>query len=85
MKERLAEWLALRDRCTDVRLTAEGAVLTLAPDESMDAAVRLMALESQCCGFYRFTLRVSGGTRYLEIDAGPKGRPAVEALLSINP
>jgi len=85
MKERLAEWLALRDRCTDVRLTPEGAVLTLAPDEPMDAVARLMALESECCGFYRFSLRVAGETRELEIGAGPNGRPAVEALLSVSP
>jgi hypothetical protein len=83
MRARLAERVALRDRCADVRLTLEGAALTLAPDESLETVARLMALESECCGFYRFSLRVSGETHELEIDAGPNGRPAVEALLSI--
>ena len=85
MKERLAEWFALRDRCTSLRLTRDSAVLALAPDEPVDAVVRLMALESECCGFYRFSLRVTGASRELEIDAGPGGRPAVEALLSVEP
>ena len=85
MKERLAEWVALRNRSTDVHLTPEGAALTLAPDESIENVARLVALESECCGFYRFSLRVTGDTRELEIDAGPNGRPAVEALLSIGP
>lgn len=85
MKARLADWIALRDRCTNVRHTPAGAVLTLAPDESVGGVARLMALESECCGFYRFSLRVTGATRELEIDAGQNGRPAVEALLSIGP
>jgi len=85
MKDRLAEWIALRDRCIEIRLTPGGAALTLASDEPIESVARLMALESECCGFYRFSLRVSGETRELEIDAGPNGRPAVEALLSIEP
>ena len=82
MRDRLADWAALRDRAVGVRPTQEGAILTLEPDEALDAVAQLVALESQCCGFYRFDLRVSGATRELEIRAGPSGRPAVEALLS---
>ena len=44
----------------------------------------LMALESECCSFYRFSLAVSGPVRELEIDAGPSGHLAVEALLSME-
>jgi hypothetical protein len=59
-------------------------VLTLAPDKPVDAVAGLMALESDCCAFYRFSLRVSGSARELEIDAGPNGHLAVEALLSME-
>jgi hypothetical protein len=84
MKERLGEWLALRNRSTNVRRTPEGAVLTLAADEPLDALTELMAVESECCSFYRFSLAVSGPVRELEIDAGPSGHLAVEALLSLE-
>jgi hypothetical protein len=85
MKERLAEWRALSDRCPEVRRTPTGAVLVLAADESLDRVVNLADVESQCCGFYHFALRINGASRELEIDAGSGGRPAVEALLSIDP
>ena len=84
MKERLGEWLALKKRSTNVRRTSEGAVLTLASDEPLDSVTELMALESECCSFYRFSLAVSGTVRELEIDAGPNGHLAVEALLSME-
>jgi len=84
MKERLGAWLALITRSTDVRRTPEGAVLSLATDEPLDAVTELMALESECCAFYRFSLAVSGPARELEIDAGPNGHLAVEALLSME-
>ena len=85
MKQRLAEWLTLKERCTQVRLTPTGAVLELSDDEALDAVARLVGLESECCGFYRFSLRVSGASRELEIDAGPNGQLAVAALLSLDP
>ena len=82
MKERIAEWVALRDRCSEIRQTPDGTALTLSADEPLDAVASLVARESECCGFYRFSLHVAGGTRELEIDAGPGGHPAVAALLS---
>ena len=84
MKERLGEWLALRKRSTNLRRTPEGAVLTLASDEHLDAVYELMAREAECCSFYHFSLAVSGPVRELEIDAGPNGHLAVEALLSME-
>jgi hypothetical protein len=84
MRQRLEEWLALTQRSTAVRPTSTGAVLQLAADEPLDRLARLVELESQCCGFYRFSLRVSGGSRELEIDAGPNGNLAVTALLSLD-
>ena len=83
MKERIGEWVALRNRCIDVRRTPDGAVLILSVDEPLDAVAGLVARESECCGFYRFSLRV-GGTRELKIEAGPGGAEAVKALLSID-
>ena len=84
MKARLADWAELRDRCSEVRQDDARAVLVLAPDEPLDAVARLVAHESECCAFYRFSLRVAGGMRELEIDAGPTGAEAVAALLSIG-
>jgi len=83
MYARIAEWLALRDRCGEVRPTPTGAVLVLAVDESLDGVANLVDRESQCCGFYQFAIRIGGASRELEIDAGPDGRPAIDALLSI--
>ena len=85
MKERITEWRALRDRCADVRTTPTGAMLVLAADEPLDHVANLVDRESDCCGFYRFAIRAGSTGRELEIDAGPSGRPAVEALLSIGP
>ena len=59
-------------------------MLVLSADEPLEAVAGLVARESECCGFYRFSLHVAGGTRELEIDAGPGGTEAVEALLSIE-
>ena len=84
MKQRLADWLVLKERCRRVRPTPTGAVMELADDEPLDAVARLVGLESECCGFYRFSLRVSGAARELEIDAGPNGHLAVSALLSLD-
>jgi hypothetical protein len=82
MRQRLGEWLALKERCAQVRTTPTGAVLELAADEPLDRLAGLVEAESDCCGFYRFSLRVSGSARELEIDAGPNGHLAVAALLS---
>ena len=84
VRERLADWIGLRHRSVQVRVTAQGAQLQLAADEPLDGVARLVELESACCGFYRFTLLVGDGTRELEIDAGPGGAEAVKALLSIE-
>ena len=50
----------------------------------MDAIARLVALESECCAFYRFTIGIEGRDRELIIDAGPGRAVAVEGLLSIE-
>jgi hypothetical protein len=84
MRQRLSEWLALTERCAQVRPTPTGAVLELVDDEPLDRLVKLVEAESECCGFYRFSLRVSGSARELEIDAGPNGHLAVAALLSLD-
>ena len=84
MKSRLAEWTALRDRCSEVSRDGSRTVLVLAANEPLDELARLIDLESECCGFYHFSLRVAGGRRELEIDAGPTGGPAVAALLSLG-
>ena len=84
MRLRLAEWRALRERCAWIRRTDDGAVLSLAATEPLPAVLDLMDRESECCGFYRFTVRVTGDARELEVDAGPGGFPAVAALLSLD-
>jgi hypothetical protein len=81
---RLAEWRALRERASDVRHSDGAAIITLAADEPLPALAELINRESACCGFYRFTVRVAGDSRELEIDAGPDGRVAVAALLSLD-
>jgi MerR family transcriptional regulator, copper efflux regulator len=84
MKERLASWRALRDRATDVQPITGGVRLGLAPDEGLDEVARLVALESACCAFYDFALRVGGTSRELKISAGPDGTAAVHALLGLE-
>jgi hypothetical protein len=81
IRERLAEWGALRARARSVERIPGGARLTFAPDEPMAPVADLVARESECCPFYRFDLHVIGPVRFLEIDAGPGGDAAVEALL----
>lgn len=84
LKQRLADWRALRDR-GEVKPIPGGARLTFGPDEDVEPIARLAALESECCAFYAFTLRVDGPARQLEISAGVGGEPAVQALLGLNP
>lgn len=84
LKQRLADWRALRDRAA-VKPIPGGARLTFGADEPVEPIARLAALESECCAFYTFTLRVDGPARQLEISAGAGGEPAVQALLGLNP
>jgi hypothetical protein len=80
---RVAEWRSLRDRAIAVEAIEGGARLRFAPEEPIDAIARLVALESECCAFYRFTIQVGGSHRELTVDAGPGGAPAVHALLGL--
>jgi hypothetical protein len=52
-------------------------------DHPLAEVTRLVGLESECCPFYRFTIRVDGARRALEVDAGPGRLPAVRALLGL--
>lgn len=84
LRERLREWRALRDRATVVEPIPGGARLAFSADEPIGAVADLVALESECCAFYTFTLRIDGPTRQLEISAGSGGEPAVRALLGLD-
>jgi hypothetical protein len=84
LRERVAEWRALRERAGEVERVAGGARLRFAQDEPMDAVARLAALESECCTFYRFTMLVDGPRRELTIEAGPASADAVDALLGLD-
>jgi hypothetical protein len=80
---RIAEWASLRDRATDVRPILGGMALRFAEKEPMHTVADLVARESACCAFYRFTLRVEGEARELEISAGEGREAAVQALLGL--
>ncbi len=84
LEERVAAWRTLRDRAASVESLDNGVRLHLRPDERMDEVARLVALESECCGFYRFTIEVSGRERSVAVDAGPGGGEAVAALLGLG-
>ncbi|MFN2419051.1 MAG: MerR family transcriptional regulator [Candidatus Limnocylindria bacterium] len=84
LKQRLADWRALRDRAMQPEPIPGGIRLTFAQDEPAEPIARLAALESECCAFYTFTLRVDGPRRQLEISAGVGGEPAVQALLGLD-
>ncbi len=84
LKQRLGDWRALRDRATRVERISGGTRLSFAADEPIEPIARLAALESECCAFYTFTLRVDGPARQLEITAGIGGDPAVAVLLGIE-
>lgn len=81
LRTRLADWRALRDRAEGVERLDGGVRLHLRMDEALDWVARLVALEAECCTFYRFSLEVAGPKRQLVIDAGPGGGAAVAALL----
>ncbi|MGH2381974.1 MAG: MerR family transcriptional regulator [Candidatus Limnocylindria bacterium] len=81
LKQRLVDWRALRDRAAHVESIPGGVRMTFAADEPIEPIARLTALESECCAFYTFTLRVDGPARALEISAGTGGEPAVHGLL----
>jgi hypothetical protein len=82
-RARLRDWAALRDRSTGIRPIPGGVAMGLDADEPIDRVADLMALESECCAFYTFTLRLDGQTRELEITAGEGREIAVRTLLGI--
>lgn len=84
LRERLAEWRALRDRSTAIESLPGGARLVLDEAEPVADVADLAARESECCPFYSFTLRVEGPTRHLDISAGSGGEPAVLALIGVE-
>jgi hypothetical protein len=83
LRQRLTDWRGLRERATADPIPG-GVRLMLPPDEPIADVAALVSLESACCAFYRFTLRVEGGERQLEISAGPGAEPAVHALLGMD-
>lgn len=84
LKQRLADWRALRDRAKHTESIAGGTRLTFDANEPLEPIARLAALESECCAFYTFYLRVDGPVRQLDISAGKGGEPAVAGLLGIG-
>lgn len=84
LRERLTAWRNLRDRAEQIEQLENGVRLQLLADEPMDALAHLVALESECCAFYRFTIEIAGTSRVLAVDAGPGGGEAVAALLGIG-
>jgi hypothetical protein len=85
MRVRLAEWRGLRDRAIAIEAISGGARLALDAAEPMAPIADLVARESECCGFYTFTLRIDGPSRHLEVSAGVGGEPAVRALIGLGP
>ena len=84
LQQRLGDWRALRDQAITVQPIPGGARLSFGADQPVEPIVGLAALESECCAFYAFTLRIDGPTRQLEISAGAGGEPAVRALLGLD-
>jgi heme-degrading monooxygenase HmoA len=82
--ERLAAWRAVRTRALSTDELDGGLRLVLAPSEPLEPLATLVAQESECCAFYRFTLRVDGPARVLEIDAGPGNAAAARALVGLD-
>ena len=67
LKQRLADWRSLRDRATKPEPIPGGQRLTFGAEAPIEPIAQLAALESECCAFYTFTLRVDGPARQLEI------------------
>ena len=84
MRERLAEWGALRDRATAIEPLSGGARLAFGATEPVAPIADLVSRESECCSFYTFTLRIDGPTRHLDVTTGAGGEPAVRALLGLE-
>jgi hypothetical protein len=83
MRTRLREWTTLRDRSV-LRQEPDGVVLTLPDNTSIAALADLVERESECCGFYTFTLTIDGPARELRISAGAGREAAVQALLGLT-
>ena len=83
LRERLAAWRGLHDEAVAVEATDDAIRLRFGADQPMTEVGRLVGLEAECCPFYRFTIRVEGANRSLEVDAGPGRLPAVRALLGL--
>ena len=85
MRQRLADWRRLRDRATSITPIPGGARLSFDATEPMAPIAGLASLESECCAFYTFGLRIDGPTRELDISAGTDGEAAVHALIGLEP
>jgi hypothetical protein len=83
LRERLAAWRVLRDDALTIDVAGDAVRISFPVDHPLTEVARLVALESACCPFYRFTIQVSGSNRALEVDAGRSGLPAVRALLGL--
>jgi hypothetical protein len=80
----LGAWRELVNRAQAVESVSDGVRLILPEEEPMADLIDLVISESECCAFYTFTVSVEGPDRRLEIDAGPGGGPAVQALLGLE-
>jgi hypothetical protein len=84
LRARLGAWRDLRNRARAVESVSDGVRLVLPAEEPMAGLIDLVVSESECCAFYTFTVSVEGRERRLEISAGPRGGPAVHALLGMD-
>jgi hypothetical protein len=83
LRDRLVAWRALRDDALRIEAFDDAIRLSFAVDQPITEVARLVALESECCPFYRFTIWVDAARRELEVDAGPDRLPAVLALFGL--
>ena len=84
LRERLVEWGRVRDSARSIESVDDGVRLTFDASEPMAPLADLLARESACCAFYTFILRIDGPARHLDISAGPRGEPAVHALIGAS-